>query len=105
MEQVAIHLQFLSPRHIPDVPEDVDSVMDHLNDPNYDLRRRSQSSIASFETLVIDKEGVLSAKFSTKGADLDTESQVQSPRSSEMSDFNTFDECENQSMQLWSYFG
>jgi hypothetical protein len=26
-------------RQLPDVPEDVDHLMEHLNDPNYDLRR------------------------------------------------------------------
>ena len=26
-------------RRLPDVPEDVDYIMEHLNDPNYDLRK------------------------------------------------------------------
>ena len=27
------------PRQLPDVPEDVDFLMEHLNDPNYDLKQ------------------------------------------------------------------
>jgi OPT family small oligopeptide transporter len=30
-------------RHVPDVPEDIDFLKDHFNDPNYDLRRRPSS--------------------------------------------------------------
>lgn len=44
--------QFLRPRHVPDVPEDVDFLMEHLNDPNYDLRApstRSSIDTDSFE--------------------------------------------------------
>lgn len=29
----------LRARRLPDVPEDVDFVMEHLNDPNYDLKK------------------------------------------------------------------
>ena len=33
----------LRERNIPDVPEDVDFIMEHLNDPNYDLNSRPPS--------------------------------------------------------------
>jgi len=75
-EHIVTHLPFLRPRHEPDVPQDVDFLMDHLNDPNYDLRPHSQSSTTSVETSTTQKEGDLS--FSLKSPDLDTESQVES---------------------------
>jgi len=28
-----------APRHMPDVPEDIDFLLDHLNDPNLDLKQ------------------------------------------------------------------
>ncbi|KAK2462009.1 hypothetical protein APHAL10511_006472 [Amanita phalloides] len=36
---------FFRPRHVPDVPEDVDFMMEHLNDPNLDLKRPLLSSV------------------------------------------------------------
>jgi hypothetical protein len=89
--------QFARPRHVPDVPEDVDFLLDHLNDPNYDLRNRSKSGVISTDTL--DKKDALSHEgkhdFSMKSTDFDTESQAESTRfstSSRMSDFTDFDE-------------
>jgi hypothetical protein len=41
---------FLRPRHIPDVPEDVDFLMEHLNDPNYDLHSLRRASTSSTST-------------------------------------------------------
>lgn len=99
--QVVSLPQLLRPRHVPDVPQDVDMLMEHLNDPNYDLRSRSKSAIASSDTLESRKRGALSDDFSgkhdfeTKSMDLDTESQAESTRfsaSSRMSDFTDFDE-------------
>jgi hypothetical protein len=95
--QVVTLPQLLRPRHVPDVPQDVDFLLDHLNDPNYDLRNRSKSAIASSDTF--DKKGDgFSGKpdFSTtKSMDFDTESQAESTRfstTSRMSDFTDFDE-------------
>jgi hypothetical protein len=34
-------------RQLPDVPEDIDHIMEHLNDPNYDLRRPPSPSVHS----------------------------------------------------------
>ncbi|KAF9015044.1 OPT oligopeptide transporter protein-domain-containing protein [Cyathus striatus] len=38
-----VELPSLRPRHVPDVPEDVDFVMEHLNDPNFDIKSRPPS--------------------------------------------------------------
>jgi hypothetical protein len=103
-EKVVTLPHFIRPRHVQDVPEDVDFLMDHLNDPNYDLRHRSQSSIVSSETLVIKKGAELSPAFTIKSTDLDTESQVdstQSPMASKMPDLSTFDEYGN-SLPFWN---
>jgi hypothetical protein len=89
--------QLLRPRHVPDVPQDVDFLLDHLNDPNYDLRNRSKSTISADDTLDAKLAHEFSGKhdFSTTGTDLDTESQAESTRfstSSRMSDLTDFDE-------------
>lgn len=42
-EQIA-YSPSLRPRAVPDVPEDVDLIMEHLNDPNYDLKKAYSSS-------------------------------------------------------------
>jgi len=98
--QVVALPQLLRPRHVPDVPQDVD-MLEHLNDPNYDLRNRSKSAVASSDTLGSKKRRALSDDFSgkddfeTKSTDLDTESQAESTRfstSSRMSDFTDFDD-------------
>lgn len=38
-----VNLATLRSRAVPDVPEDVDFIMEHLNDPNFDLRSRPPS--------------------------------------------------------------
>jgi hypothetical protein len=75
-DHIVTHLPFLRPRHEPDVPQDVDFLMDHLNDPNYDLRPHSQSFISSSGTTITQKEEKLT--FSIKSINLDSESQVES---------------------------
>ncbi|THU91639.1 OPT oligopeptide transporter [Dendrothele bispora CBS 962.96] len=59
-DNVSFPLQFLRPRHVPDVPEDIDTdfVMQHLNDPNIDLKRPFRDSTESLE--LADKK---SSKF------------------------------------------
>lgn len=86
--QVVSLPHFTTPRHIPDVPEDIDFLMDHLNDPNFDLRHRSKVSLASTE--IPNKDGL----DKDKDSDFDTESQIGSTRYSEasISDFADFDE-------------
>ena len=78
-----------APRHIPDVPEDaasIDFMMEHLNDPNFDLRKRSTFSIASIESQKKDSKD--------RDSEFDTESRVESTGYSDapMSDFTDFDE-------------
>ncbi|KAG5353466.1 hypothetical protein J132_08942 [Termitomyces sp. J132] len=46
----AVHVSIptFRPRQVPDVPEDVDFIMEHLNDPNFDLKKsRSAYSLES----------------------------------------------------------
>jgi len=66
----AFPLQFLRPRNVPDVPEDIDTdfVMEHLNDPNIDLKRPFRDSIESLE--LADKK---SQKFYAS-SEIDSES-------------------------------
>ncbi|KAJ7628086.1 OPT oligopeptide transporter [Mycena rosella] len=46
--------QYVRRRTVPDVPEDVDYVMDHLNDPNFDLKKPMGKPISS-ESFRADK--------------------------------------------------
>jgi hypothetical protein len=42
--------QYIRRRNVPDVPDDVDYMMEHLNDPNLDLKKSSvKSSSGSFK--------------------------------------------------------
>jgi hypothetical protein len=88
--------QFLSPRHVPDVPEDVDLFMDHLNDPNYDLHSLLQKT--DDKDLHPDhkkRQHPSDGDFSGKGSDYDTESQHTSRYSTTESRVSAieFDEC------------
>jgi hypothetical protein len=56
----------LRERNVPDVPEDVDFIMEHLNDPNYDLKSRPPSFVS------VDSKG-----YKTDG---EAESQFDSDR-------------------------
>lgn len=61
----------------PDVPEDVDFMMQHFNDPNYDLRHLS--SDYSDSSLDFDeKRDVFSSGFSERSSVVDSESQTES---------------------------
>jgi hypothetical protein len=98
--RIASFPQLASPRHALDVPQDVDFFKDHLNDPNFDLRNRSKSGIASSATIELKRrrsdESSWNHDFSSKFADFDdSESQIESTRFStttRMSDFTDFDE-------------
>lgn len=57
-------------RQLPDVPEDVDYIMEHLNDPNYDLKKPP-----SVHSRVYD---VKEKKYHS--SDIDGESQYDSDR-------------------------
>ena len=67
----------LSRRHVPDVPEDVDDVMEHFNDPNWDYAPASPT--LSTESIDLDRKGKAftdSSRHST--SDYDTESNAES---------------------------
>ncbi|KAF8641045.1 hypothetical protein AX17_000689 [Amanita inopinata Kibby_2008] len=59
---------FFRQRHVPDVPEDVDFLMEHLNDPNFDLKKPVAPSINTQSTEIPKKKLY-------ESSDLDTESQ------------------------------
>jgi len=62
-------LSTLRSRLVPDVPEDIDYVMEHLNDPNLDLTSRPPSFVS------IEKKSKKSYH-----PDVDTESQLDSDK-------------------------
>ena len=74
-------------RQVPDVPEDVDFYMDHLNDPNMDLRANRPSSIRSF-SMESKKKG----HGGYAPSDVDTESQYDRYSTSRAESAIDFDE-------------
>ncbi|KAK7041928.1 hypothetical protein VNI00_008910 [Paramarasmius palmivorus] len=60
------------PRHVPDVPEDVDFMMEHLNDPNMDLKK----PLLSTESLEL---GTKKANHYAP-SEIDTDSHIDSER-------------------------
>ncbi|KAF4623976.1 hypothetical protein D9613_001694 [Agrocybe pediades] len=68
-EQIDQHAHFRA-RIVPDVPEDVDFLMEHLNDPNFDLKKNHPPSFESLE-----KGG---KKF--YASEIDTDSHFESDR-------------------------
>jgi hypothetical protein len=77
-------------RSIPDVPEDVnDALMEHLNDPNYDLnliRTRTSASLTVTGSIELEGKGAI-GPWSDASTSSDAESQIDSSRASE-SDFS-----------------
>jgi len=67
-----VQMSNLRARHVPDVPEDIDFFMEHLNDPNYDLKARPPS----FRSVDEKK----STKKAYAGSEVDAESQYDSDR-------------------------
>lgn len=61
-----IDLHDLRARHVPDVPEDVDFLLEHLNDPNFDLTSRLREKRIKKDTY--------------EPSHIDTESQFDSDR-------------------------
>jgi hypothetical protein len=75
-----VHLP--TPRHraVPDVPEDVDFLMEHLNDPNFDYTSETHSiSESSTEVYELERKKV-SDTYSTRTSDFDARSGVESTR-------------------------
>lgn len=64
-------------RHVPDVPEDIDNVLEHLNDPNWDYRPPSPT--LSTESIDLDRKerGFISSSRHS-GSDFETESNTES---------------------------
>lgn len=68
----------LRERHVPDVPEDVDFLMEHLNDPNFDLGG-FPSPAATSSSVEFDRQShERHAKSSAYGSEYDNESQLDS---------------------------
>ncbi|KAJ3574619.1 hypothetical protein NP233_g1653 [Leucocoprinus birnbaumii] len=67
----------LRSRHVPDVPEDVDFLMEHLNDPNMDLKKSYPPSMRSVST---DFQG--KKIYAYDQSDYDAESQFDTDRPS-----------------------
>jgi hypothetical protein len=63
-------------RQLPDVPEDVDFLMEHLNDPNFDLTKSYTSSTFSMATDAQAKKIYAYDRHS----DYDTDSRFDSER-------------------------
>lgn len=61
---------YLRARAVPDVPEDVDFLMEHLNDPNYDLKKAVEKHNSS--------NMELGEKKIHMGYDIDGESHLES---------------------------
>ncbi|KAL0950706.1 hypothetical protein HGRIS_007482 [Hohenbuehelia grisea] len=66
-----ITLPTFRPRQVPDVPEDVDFLMEHLGDPNFDLTKRPQS-IAAYSSNSVE----LDQKKEYPHSEIDAESQM-----------------------------
>jgi hypothetical protein len=71
-DQLPLPLHALRRRAVPDVPEDVDFLMDHLNDPNFDLKK---PLLDSAETVKLDTL----PKRKSRYADTDVESNASHP--------------------------
>lgn len=61
-------------RHVPDVPQDVDDVMEHFNDPNWDYSPASPT--LSTESIDLDKKKTYTESSRHSASDFDTESHV-----------------------------
>ena len=64
----------LRSRHVPDVPEDIDFLLEHLNDPNFDLTQSRPPSFSSAGTRRKTKKDIY------ESSDVDAESQFDSDR-------------------------
>lgn len=92
---------FLRPRHVPDVPEDVDFIMEHLNDPNFDLKQLppAQHPPIPATSDSFELEHKKTDAFVYSHSDIDTESRIESDRysrsgaASRNSTAIEFDEC------------
>ena len=85
-------------RHVPDVPEDIDDVLDHLNDPNWDYRPPSPT--LSTESIDLDrKERGFVSSSRHSGSDFETESNTESTYGKTAVSYG---KTEQSKSQLWS---
>lgn len=72
-------LRNLRARGVPDVPEDVDFLMEHLNDPNFDYQAELPSpTSSSTDVSELDHKKVVMSQYSSGASDFDTESRADS---------------------------
>lgn len=64
-------------RNAPDVPEDVDDLMEHFNDPNWDFGRAASPTLTT-ESYDLDYKAKTTDPSRYSTSDFDTESQVES---------------------------
>ena len=67
-------LPALRHRGVPDVPEDVDFLMDHLNDPNFDYGAERRSTADSDTNAYELERGKVINDYSTATSELDAQS-------------------------------
>lgn len=87
-------------RNVPDVPEDIDDVMEHFNDPNWDYRPPSPT--LSTESIDLDRKEkgfITSSRHS--GSDFETESNAESSYGKTAVSSN-YGRTETSKSQLWS---
>lgn len=76
-----VALQNLRARGVPDVPEDVDFLMEHLNDPNFDYYAAPASPTSSTtEVHELEHKKIAMSEYSGGASDFDVESRVESTR-------------------------
>lgn len=76
-----VALQNLRARGVPDVPEDVDFLMEHLNDPNFDYYAAPSSPTSSTtEVHELEHKKITMSEYSGGASDFDVESRVESTR-------------------------
>ena len=85
-------------RHVPDVPEDIDDVMEHLNDPNWDFDRSSSPTLSA-ESYDLERKAKRSDSSRHSQSDFDTESNTDSLYGKTAV---SFEKSEASKSQLWA---
>jgi len=91
-------LRNLRARGVPDVPEDVDFLMEHLNDPNFDYNAELPSPATSTtDVSQVEDKKVAMSEYSGGASDFDTESRAEShtrySTTSRIASTFDYDEC------------
>lgn len=86
-------------RHTADVPEDIDDVLEHLNDPNWDFNPPSPTlTTSSYDDHKLKE--LEPSRYSS--SDFDTESNIESSFGKSAVPTSTFAKTEHSKSQLWS---